>query len=59
MLKEDVVEWILMQFEAMGASPSELRLEKLKLLADTSYAVDFLAICTDLEDHQFHAAFEG
>ena len=59
MLKEDVIEWILIQFEAMGATRDELRIERLKLLADTAYAADFLATCTDLADHHFHAAFEG
>jgi hypothetical protein len=59
MLKEDLINWVLLQFSAMGASPGELALERLKLYSDTEYLVGFVSACSPLENHHFHVAYEA
>jgi hypothetical protein len=58
MLKEDLVDWVLLQFESMGATPIQLELERLQLSNDTNYLLDFISSCSDLQNYHFHLAFE-
>jgi hypothetical protein len=59
MLKEDLINWVLLQFSGMGATPEELAIERLKLFSDTEYLVNFVSSCSPLENHHFHVAYEA
>lgn len=59
MLKEELVAWMLVQFEAMGATKAQLKTEKRLMEISTEYLIGWLCSMSNIDNHLFPSAYEA